>query len=312
MQKLALKEKSSEFSKLLESSSISNFLRKLRNSPYQGSSESEKTNAYNKDIDKLIQIIIQSKSNYDNKIQSDSDLKTISDAIGSTVYNTENISKLISEVSKIDYGSRRSFFNSDLIVEFLLFHDALLKLNLIANATITENQEEEHAIIFTLISEENPSVDLVLEVLSKLNELIEIVEKIYEEENQNNIYLLDKGSNTNIGIETGVKTAQSIFQIFKEVWDWLLNKRFYKEKIRNAAFLEKLEVLDKINEVKNNGAINEEEAARYKEIIIKRTDDLLSLNAVPRKLLIESNNSNNDQLLLGYNEIRLLKEGGSN
>jgi hypothetical protein len=309
MQKITLKEKVLEFILTLKSEKIAKSIKWLKKGKVNGTNNNENQKSFNEKLDILIQDIINSKSNYDNAIQSNPELKEISASINADSYKSENISRLISELSKQTLQTRNSIYSIDSVVEFLVFQESLINLNAVTSNTIKETQEEESVIIFTLISENNPNINLIVEVLKKLQELIDIIELIYEEEQENTIYLLDKGSNTNIGVETGIKTAKSLFQIFKEVWDWMVNRKYYKQKLRNAAFLDNLDVINKIEESKNNGALSEEDAKRYKELITKKTDELLSLNTVPRQLLLETNQQSKNQPLLDYNEIRLLTEG---
>ena len=310
MQKIALKEKMIEFQRALLSQEIIELINGIRNSVRQ-SVQIGVSETFEAAQNKLIQSIVTSKSNYDNIVQQDNDLKKISNAMGSSLYQTETIAKLISTISVFNANTVVGLMSNTLIVDFLVFHQSLTSTMRVLFATISERQENENVIIFTLVSEQEPLVRQIVEVLTIMQDLIDIVEKVYGEEQENKIYLLDKGSNTNIGLETGINTAKSLFSIFKEVWDWMVNRKYYKEKLRNAAFLDNLVVISKISEMINSGSLTEEDGLRYKELIIKNTDKLLSLNTIPRQILLDRGKHDEGSLLLDYNEVRLLKSGSS-
>ena len=101
MQKITLKEKVTEFTETLNSEKIAKGIRWLKQGRLQGRNHAEQQKQFNERLDTLIQDIINSKSNYDNAVQSNSEMKQISDSINSDLYKSESISKLISELSKI-------------------------------------------------------------------------------------------------------------------------------------------------------------------------------------------------------------------
>jgi len=301
MQKLALKEYLVDFNNSVLSNEIIDLVSKFRDAnPGQ----------FRILKDELIQYIVKSKSNYDNLIKRDSNLKLISDAIDTEVFEPENISKLVSTISSSTHNAKVNLLSNKFFIDFHIFHQSLLNTNNITQVTIKESQICEDAIIFTLISDNEPVVRDIIRALTIIQELVNITEKIYDEEveSENIVYLLDKGSNTNIGLKTGINTARSLFQIFKEVWDWVVNRRYYKEKLRNASFLDNMEVITKIHAMEEAGALKNEDAKRYKELIIRKTDELISHNAIPRKILLDEKSGEKNRLLIDYNEVRLLKD----
>ena len=60
-------------------------------------------------------------------------------------------------------------------------------------------------------------------ILKLLGDLIQILQDVYDKESTDkpSVVLLDSGSDSNVGIKSSVQIATSLFQIFKEVWDWV-------------------------------------------------------------------------------------------
>lgn len=312
MQKLTLKEKAKQLSEELMSDKITKHIKWLRGltNDIDGKAIPRDTKTVQNSKNTLMQLIVLSKSNYDNKVPVDNELMEISRIFDTKIYSPQNISFLISYISNIPNQNSGGILNEKRLVSFFIFHETLIHINKITETVFYEDINKSQLSVFTIISENNPSLNHLLEVLKKLSEILQILKKIYKEEDiEEQVYILDKGSNTNIGIETGIKTAKSLFDIFKEVWDWLVNRKHYREKLKNATFINNLDALKKLNDLKNEGAITAEDALIYRELIIKRTDELFSLKTVPRELLLESGLTKDEKVVLEYNEIRLLMDG---
>ena len=116
-----------------------------------------------------------------------------------------------------------------------------------------ENSENSITIFQIVIPEQGLSTETYVKILINLNELIESLSIINEETLKSEIVLLDSGSDTNLGVETGVKTAGSLFQIFKEVWDYFTNRKYYLNKQNNDALIDNITVLTKIKEAVDSG-----------------------------------------------------------
>jgi hypothetical protein len=138
--------------------------------------------------------------------------------------------------------------------------------------------------------------------------LITVIQKVVgTDEVTPKITLLDSGSDTNLGIKTTVETAKSLFQIFKEVWDWMLNRKFYKTKLHNAGILDSLNVMIAIKQAQDGGAIDENTAKIYRETIIRRTEDLLELNVIPKGLIEIKNENDSKKLLAEFSEVKMIE-----
>ena len=165
----------------------------------------------------------------------------------------------------------------------------------------------EDTIIFRVLSENELELAKYSKILSLIRELIEIIQRILKEDDQQvSVTLLDSGSDTNLGIKSSIEITQSLFQIFKEVWDWMLNRKFYKNKLRNSGLMDNLSVMVAIHEAKEKGAIDEETARIYRETIIIKTEDLLELNVLPKELYELKSQNDSRKLLAEFSEVKLL------
>lgn len=306
MQKLDFSENIYSLKELLKSDEIIAFINKIPNGG--------KIDTY-----PLTPLLIESKSNYD-KIEDEGCKEILKTIDGEIIYSQQNISLLINTSTAITLQgqSKAALFTQLQILEFINFHTTLInssklsKIILLKNNTFS-NIEDNDTVVFRIMSVEELEITRYTKILTLLNDLIEIIQKVNEDENFHpTITLLDSGSDTNLGIKTTVETAKSLFQIFKEVWDWVLNRKFYTNKLRNTGLLDNLNVMVSIKEALDKGAIDEQTAKIYRETVIRRTEDLLELNVIP-KSLVELNDSETNKKLLGeYQEIKLLESKNNN
>jgi len=302
MQKLEIKENFSKLFLALFTTEILEIINSIRK-------ENLQQGTYNELKANLTKWVIESKSNFDNTIKDNKKLQLITSFFNVEIYFAENLTKLIAAISSFPYANRDRLYSTRIFLDFHTFHKTVLNMYEITNSIITESQEAENVIMFTIVSKEFPKIDLIIEVLEIIKNLISSIEDIYNEKTDHRIYLLDTGSNTNIGVESGTTVVKVLFDIFKEIWIWMINRKHYKQKLKNTEFLNDLIVIEKIHEMVKSGVLTEEDGARFKEEFIRDVNSLLSNNTVPRKLLLEENTQSNQQSLLDYNEIRLLEKG---
>lgn len=306
MQKLDFTENLKFLTLTLKSSEIIDFIDKLPVGP-----------AIN--TDPLTPRIIESKSNYD-KINSDDKKQEILKNLNSeNIYSELNISALLNSLVGLTIQNQKKvhLFLKPNLLSFYNFHLTLLNaLKLCENVLFKDNYfniMEDDTIIFRILSDDEMEISRYSKILNLLNDLIEIIQKVHEDsETKPTITLLDSGSDTNLGIKTTVETAKSLFQIFKEVWDWVLNRKFYNSKLRNAGLLDNLNVLVAIKNAYDGGAIDENTAKIYRETVIRRTEDLLELNVIPKALIDTNTQESTRKLLTEYSEIKLLENHNDN
>ncbi len=149
-----------------------------------------------------------------------------------------------------------------------------------------------------------------IKIFQALEQLVNTISKIVDDvESKSEIILLDSGSDSNIGIKTGIETAKSLFLIFKEVWEFVISRKLYKEKQNNQALLDSLSIRSTINEKIKDGTISEEEGKEYVHLIKTRTDDLIGLNVLPKQIAMGTNYVDNKKILSSLEGQRLISSG---
>lgn len=301
MQKLDFTENLQRITKSLKSEEILAFINDLPDGPQISTTA-------------LTPIIIESKSNYDKISPQDTELEILKVLDSETIYSDKAIGYLINTSVNITLQRQQKvhlFLQPD-IMAFINLHSALVNsLKLSKHVLFKNNLPEvidDNTIIFRILINNDLGVDKYSKILNLLSELIDVLQKVNNEEDiEPTITLLDSGSDTNLGIKTTIETARSLFQIFKEVWDWIVNRKFYQNKLRNAGLLDNLNVMISIKDALEKGAIDENTAKIYRETVIRRTEDLLELNVIPKSLIDTKTQESSRKLLNEYSETKLLE-----
>jgi len=270
----------------------------------------------------LTPLIIESKSNYD-KIPQDSSLNKIVQTLnGHNIYSEKSIGDLINSTVQITVSGQKkvNLFLNQKILDFYHFHYTIIKASeLSTHILFDDNQlaniKSDDTIIFrVLVGEDYLELSAYGKIFTLIKELIDLINKIISPDDEiiSQITLLDSGSDANIGIKSSLEIATALFQIFKEVWDWVLNRKFYKSKLRNAAFLDNLNVMVAIKDAENNDAIDSDTAKIYRETLIRRTEDLLELKVLPKELVESKTEISSKKVLSEYSEIKMLESGENN
>lgn len=257
-----------------------------------------------------------SKSNYDKLITNEKYSEIMNSLNGDELYSVQNLSHL---TSILQQNAASQIITSKLAVTFYNFHNSLLNTlkitkDILLNETLEKTNEtnlNEGILIFQIVIEnEGLSTEKYIKIFSALEELINTINKIESEfENESEIILLDSGSDTNLGIKTGIDTAKSLFLIFKEIWDFIINYRHYNNKQKNTALLESLSIRAEIQKKVDEKILTEEEGKEYLHLIKTRTDDLIGLKVLPKQIVIETNLIENKKLLSGLEGTKLLTSG---
>ena len=303
MQKLDFNEAIIEIRKLLKSDDILQFFKNLKTNPVN-------TNA-------LTPLIVESKSNFD-KINIESNQYKILKTLGvNDLYAGEGIGNLINHSvnTTIRKQSIVDLFANRKILEFYHFHFSIVKVAELSTNVLFEQDQigllnaKDTVIFRVLVTDNNLPVTTYSKILVLINEIIEIINKVIETEKeiQPEIILLDSGSDANIGIKSTLEITAALFQIFKEVWDWVINRKFYKNKLRNAALLDNLNVMIAIKDAEKSGAIDQDIAKGYRETLIRKTEDLLELKVLPLKLVENKTEISSRKVLSEFSEIKLLE-----
>lgn len=264
----------------------------------------------------IVPLLFSSKSNYERIKNEDGISKILEIYNCENLYSSENLTYL---TRSLPHSKASAVFGHALNIELFNFHNTLVKthklskellLNDLLNETYEESLEEGLNIFQIVIDEESLETSKYIKILTCLTELIDTINKIKKEEvSKSEIILLDSGSDTNVGIKTGIETAKSLFLIFKEVWDFATNHKQYKNEQNNKALLESLSIRAEILKKVEDGVISDSEGIEYVHLIKTRTDDLIGMKVMPKLIVIENNKIENKKLLKEMQGTRLLSSG---
>ncbi|BFM42826.1 hypothetical protein CFS9_14670 [Flavobacterium sp. CFS9] len=260
--------------------------------------------------------IFTSKSNFDRLKNDDKYREILNSLDADDIYSPQNLSNLTiilqntgalqilgNPISSKFFNFHNSLINTLKITKEVLLNDTLEKSN--------ENNLEEGILLFQIvIEEEGLSTEKYIKIFTALQELISVISKIESEEQfESEIILLDSGSDTNLGIKTGIETAKSLFLIFKEFWDFCINHKHYKAKLENVSLLESLSVREEIKNKVEAGVITEDEGKEYMHLVKTRTDALIGLKVLPKVIVTETNHVDNQKLIAGFEGTKFLTAG---
>lgn len=261
-------------------------------------------------------LLFLSKSNYD-QIKNETQLAEILTTLNAqSIYSENNLSHL---TAILRIAQAPSISIQPNAVALYNFHNTIIQTSnlskeILQSKSITEsliNEVDNGVVIFQIIIEgEGLITSQYIKILIAINELIETISKIVnEQEQKSEIILLDSGSDSNIGVKSGIETAKSLFLIFKEVWDFITNFQFYKQKQKNQALLDSLTIRTEIQRKVDEGILTIEEGKEYLHMIKTRTDDLIGMKVLPKQIVIESNHFENKKLLAQFEGIKMLSSG---
>ena len=261
-------------------------------------------------------LLFLSKSNYD-QIKNESEYEEILTTLNAQdIYTENNLSHL---TTILRAGPAQNIMTKANAVALYNFHNTVIQTsnlskNILQSKSITEtliNEVDNGVVVFQILIEgEGLETSQYIKIFTAINELIETISKIVnEQEQKSEIILLDSGSDSNVGVKSGIETAKSLFLIFKEVWDFVTNFQFYKQKQKNQALLESLSIRTEIQRKVDEGILTIEEGKEYLHMIKTRTDDLIDMKVLPKQIVIESNQIENKKLLAEFEGMKMLSSG---
>jgi len=261
-------------------------------------------------------LLFLSKSNYDqikNEAQYSEILTTLN---AQNIYVENNLSHLTTILRAAQASQILTQVNAVALYNFhnTVIQTSNLSKNILQSQSITESlikEVDNGVVVFQiLIDGEGLVTSQYIKIFTAINELIETISKIVnEQEQKSEIILLDSGSDSNVGVKSGIETAKSLFLIFKEIWDFVTNFQFYKQKQKNQALLESLTIRTEIQKKVDEGILTIEEGKEYLHMIKTRTDDLIGMKVLPKQIVIDSNNIENKKLLAEFEGMKMLSSG---
>jgi hypothetical protein len=263
-------------------------------------------------------VLFTSKSNFD-QIKTDPRYQEILDSLNAAeIFSEQNLSKLTSVLKGVAADAIIVHPNA---IALFNFHNTLLATYTLAKRILTsetlqsslDDNINNGVVVFQILIEgEGLETEKYIKIFSTLQELIRTISKITSGQTEHSeVVLLDSGSDTNLGIKTGIETAKSLFLIFKEIWDYITNFRHYKMKQKNQTLLDSLTVRAEIKKRVDEGVLTEDEGKEYMHIIKTRTDELIGMKVLPKQLVLENNVIENKKLLTEFEGLKMISGGDS-
>jgi len=264
-------------------------------------------------FDLITPLLFKSKSNYDQIKDDEKFSKILISLNARDIYTETNLSHLtvlLRQVKVID------ILINPASVSLYIFHKTLLTtLNLTKNVLTTSeilNESNENlnngVLIFQIVIEgEGLETEKYIKIFSALQDLINTISKIKSEQDQKQeIILLDSGSDTNIGVKSGIETTKSLFLIFKEIWEFATSYRQYKQKQYNNSLMESLTIRGEIKKKVEENVISEDEGKEYMHMVKTRTDELIGMKVLPKVIVMENNHIENKKIIQQFEGQKLL------
>lgn len=256
--------------------------------------------------------LFTSKSNFDN-LHDENSLAIMKFMNGDSVYNQQNLSLLTNSLIQ---GNAAQIVGNPINLNLYTFHNTLIsELNLarhfLSNSYSADGFEfnlQKGVILFEItVDGEGLETEKYIKIFTLLDQLIDTISKVVGEQNEKSeLILLDSGSDTNVGVKAGIETVKSLFLVFKEIWDFIVNRKFYKQTQLNKALIESFDIRKKIKANVEQGIITQDEATEYNHLIKTRTEDLIGLQVLPKVIANESSIITNKELLIEYQDFKRL------
>jgi hypothetical protein len=265
----------------------------------------------------ILPLLIDSKSQYD-VLTADPVVRRVLEIMDAPrIYATKSFATLLQQVAVA-----RNFFDvyHHKLFEVYEIHSAVqrqLKIFtelLVPDPTLLDSASGEGGVIVFECTDPDDSLDLrklskIIELISDLCRLVQLALKPQVDPISPRVVLLDSGSSTAVAIKTTAEAAASLFQVFKEMWDWLVNREHYKNRVQAETVNANLSLLERIQTAGASGTLSPERVREYSELIERRTDDLIGLGVLPKSLAAEVTSYSNSALLLNIGATKKLEEG---
>lgn len=258
-------------------------------------------------------ILFSSKGNFDNLWKDSKYQQILTSLNANKIYSDDNLANMVSGL--VATTANQILIRAN-IVQLFNFHNSLLmslKLSreVLMSAGVSGDYDKslnDGILVFQIVNQDDGlRTNQYIKIFTALRDLIDAVDKALGiNDHQQEIILLDSGSDTNVGVKTQVETANAIFSIFKEVWDFIVNRKFQSQEKFNKTLVESLTIRKTIQDKVKEGVLTEDEAKEYTHLIKTRTDNLIGMKALPKQIVKESKLVENKNLIEELELIKLL------
>jgi hypothetical protein len=260
--------------------------------------------------------LLLSKSNYD-KLANDPMATSILASLGAeAVYEYGTYSQLINRAVTITQLG--NIIYDQLFFRFLILHVSLLGCLKTANALLIKNEEiknyekyESNILILQVDSGKNDlSLNNIITIFELLRDITGEIQKHFPSDRKKEdlqLALLDSGSEFAVGVKATNELLQTLFDLFKQIWNWRLTRRFEKNRLENQIIADNLELLKIIRLHKLAGDLSENDEKTLATLVTRKTNDLFDLNVLPKQIAMDIRTESNMKLLQEQTSVKQLK-----
>lgn len=284
----------------------------------------------------FIRSLVDTKTIYDQALLNHNESIVLQYLSAGSVFDNNNFSLLLTAVSQIrpDVVMNDEILNTNTlksnlrILDFYAFQQSLLQLrnvftHLLLPSEIKmekgiinyESNLEEGNLFFVIVDDGFPSISKLTKVFNALNNLIESIYLLLEKiegnllQKPSKIILLDSGTDVNIVVKVLKSVADIITKLGNDFWDFLIHRKNHNHDRNMASMDQTLDVLIKLKDARDKGAIDDITEGRLKTGIINSTQALFDNNTLPRNIAEIGRVHTNRTVLLEKNNSHLLGSG---
>jgi hypothetical protein len=180
-----------------------------------------------------------------------------------------------------------------------------------------EKQESDILILQVDSGTLNLTLSNIITIFELLRDLTDEIQKHASPDRQKEdlqVALLDSGSEFAVGVKATSELLQTLLEIFKQIWNWRLTRRYEKNRLENQIIADNLELLKIIRTHSFAGELSDDEAKALATLVTRKTNDLFDLNVLPKQIAMDVRTESNMKLLQEQTSRKQLKareEGNS-
>lgn len=267
----------------------------------------------------ILPLLLDAKSNMFNLTGNSNTLEILTyTKLLEEIFDNSQMSRLVTDLSELDSGYFYQAISRSRIMALYTAYAAIDLSIRIARESLSVNRFEDSdealkeglLVLQIAINDNLLTTDDYAKIMKNIGELIEAVGKVFQSEEDvlNKVVLLDSGSDTNVGIETKVEVARSIFMMFKEMWDSLVNRKFHLNKMKNDEIVNSLTIMQEIDKKLHDGVIDADTAKMLKHNVLTRMNGLINMGVWPKEIVMDKSNTNNRNLIEELTKQKLLED----
>ena len=250
--------------------------------------------------------LLSSKSNYDKLTNNPIAMEILNSLGAQLVYDNANYSQLLNRT--VTANQLAKLIYEELFYRFYSLHNSIK--GCLKNATtllvkddkVQHYEKQESNILILQVDSGNLTLTLsnIITIFELLRDLADEIQRHANADRQKEdlqVVLLDSGSEFAVGVKATTELLQTLLDIFKQIWNWRLTRRYEKNLLENQIIANNLELLKIIRTHNLAGELSEVEAKALTTLVTRKTNDLFDLNVLPKQIAMDVRTESNMKLL---------------